>query len=43
MCVCIALRTIVAHSRPTAQHRSDNILSYPADNHHCSDDVYLRD
>ena len=41
MCVCIALCTIVAHN--IAQNRPDNFLSYPKDNHHCSDDVYLRE
>ena len=40
ICVCIALCTIVAHN--IAQNRPDNFLSYPPDNHHCSDDVYLR-
>jgi len=37
ICVCIALCTIVAQNRP------DNFPSYPPDNHHCSDDVYLRE
>ena len=41
MCVCIALCTIVAHN--IAQNRPDNFPSYPLDNHHCSDDVYLRE
>ena len=41
MCVCIALCTIVAHN--IAQNRPDNLLSYHPDNHHCSDDVYLRE
>ena len=41
ICVCIALRTIVAHN--IAQNRPDNFPSYPPDNHHCSDDVYLRE
>ena len=41
ICVCIALCTIVAHN--IAQNRPDNFPSYPPDNHHCSDDVYLRD
>jgi len=41
ICVCIALCTIVAHS--IAQNRPDNFPSYPPDNHHCSDDVYLRE
>jgi len=40
-CVCIALYTIVAHN--IAQNRPDNFPSYPPDNHHCSDDVYLRE
>jgi len=39
VCVCIALCTIVAHN--IAQNRPDNFPSYPPDNHHCSDDVYL--
>jgi len=39
-CVCIALCTIVVHN--TAKNRSDNFPSYASDNHHCSDDVYLR-
>ena len=39
ICVCIALCTIVAHN--SAQNRPDNFPSYPPDNHHCSDDVYL--
>ena len=41
MCVCIALCTIVAHN--IAQNRPDNFPSYPPDNHHCYDDVYLRE
>ena len=42
MCVqCIALCTIVAHN--IAQIRPDNFPSYPPDNHHFSDDVYLRE
>jgi len=41
ICVCIALCTIVAHS--IAQNRPDSFPSYPPDNHHCSDDVYLRE
>jgi len=32
---------IVAHN--TAQNRPDNFPSCPPDNHHCSDDVYLRE
>jgi len=39
--VCIALCTIVAHN--IVQNRPDNFPSYPPDNHHCSDDVYLRE
>ena len=39
--MCIALCTIVAHN--TAQNRPDNFSPYPPDNHHCSDDVYLRE
>jgi len=39
--VCIALFTIVAHN--TAQNRRDNFPSSPPDNHHCSDDVYVRE
>jgi len=41
ICVCIALCTIVAHN--IAQNRPDNFPSYPPDNHHCSNDVYLRE
>jgi len=41
ICVCIALCTIVAHN--IARNRPDNFPSYPPDNHHCSDDVYLRE
>ena len=41
ICVCIALCTIVAHN--IAQNRPDSFLPYPPDNHHCSDDVYLRE
>ena len=41
ICVCIALCTIVA--RNIAQNRPDNFPSYPLDNRHCSDDVYLRE
>jgi len=36
--VCIALCTIVAHN--IAQNRPDN---FPPYNHHCSNDVYLRE
>jgi len=39
--VCITLCTIVAHN--IAHNRPDNFSSYPPDNHHCSDDVYLRE
>jgi len=39
--VCIALCTIVAHN--IAQNRPDNFPLYPPDNHHCSDDAYLRE
>jgi len=41
ICVHIALCTIVAHN--IAQNRPDIFPSYPPDNHHCSDDVYLRE
>jgi len=41
ICMCIALCTIIAHN--IAQNRLDNFPSYPPDNHHCSDDVYLRE
>jgi len=41
ICVRNALCTIVAHN--IAQNRPDNFPSYPLDNHHCSDDVYLRE
>ena len=41
VCVCIALCTIVMHN--IAQNRADNFTSYPPDNRHCSDDVYLRE
>jgi len=41
ICVCIALCTTVAHN--IAQNRPDNFPSYPPDNHHCSDDGYLRE
>ena len=41
ICVCIALCTIVAHN--IAQNIPDNFPSYPLDNHHCSNDVYLRE
>jgi len=38
--VRIALCTILAHN--TAQNRPDNFPSHPPNNHHLSDDVYLR-
>jgi len=41
ICVCSSLCTIVAHN--TAQNRPDNFPSCPPDNHHCSDDDYLRE
>ena len=41
VCVCIALCTTVAHN--IAQNRPDNFPSYPPDNRHCSNDVYLRE
>jgi len=41
MCVCIALCTIIAHN--IAQNIPDNFPSYPPVNHHCSNDVYLRE
>ena len=41
ICVCSSLCTIVAHN--TAQNRPDNFPACPPDNHHCSDDVYLRE
>ena len=41
ICVCIALCTIVTHN--IAQNRPDSFPPYPPDNHHCSDDVYLRE
>jgi len=41
ICVCIALCTTVAHN--IAQNRPDSFPPYPPDNHHCSDDVYLRE
>ena len=41
ICVCIALCTIVAHN--ITQNRPDSFPPYPPDNHHCSDDVYLRE
>jgi len=41
ICVCIALCTIVAHN--IAQNRPDSFSPYPRDDHHSSDDVYLRE
>ena len=41
ICVCIARCTIVAHN--IAQNRPDSFPPYPPDNHHISDDVYLRE
>ena len=41
ICVCIALCTIVVHN--IAQNRLDSFPPYPPDNHHSSDDVYLRE
>jgi len=44
MCVTvyIALCTTFAHN--TAQNKPDKIFSFfPPDNHHCTDDVYLRE
>ena len=41
ICVCIALCTTVAHN--IAQNRPDSFPPYPPDNHHISDDVYLRE
>ena len=41
ICVCTALCTTVAHN--IAQNRPDNCPSYSPGNHHCSDDVYLRE
>jgi len=39
--VCIALCTIVAHN--IAQNRPDSFPPYPPDDHHSSNDVYLRE
>ena len=36
-------QTTVRSVHNTAQNRPDNFSSYPPDNHHCSDDVYLRE
>ena len=41
ICVCIALFTIVAQN--IAQNRPDSFPPYPPDNHHISNDVYLRE
>ena len=41
ICVCIALCIIVAYN--IAQNRPDSFPPYPPDNHHCSDDVHLRE
>jgi len=41
ICVCVALCTTVVHN--IAQNRPYNFPFYPPDNHHCSDDVYLRE
>jgi len=41
ICVCIALRTIVAHN--IALNRPDSFPPHPPDIHHISDDVYLRE
>jgi len=40
VCVCISLCTTVLHK--TAENSSYNILSYPPDNDHISNDVYWR-
>jgi len=39
-CVCLSLCIIVVDN--TAQNSSDNLPSYPPDNHHSSDVVYWR-
>ena len=39
--VHMCVQFTVAHN--TAQNRPDNFPSCPPDNHHCSDDVYLRE
>ena len=39
--VCALHCAIVAHN--IAQNRPDNFPPYPPDNHHCTDDVYLRE
>ena len=38
LCVYVSLCTTVVHN--TAQNSSDNLPSYPPDNHHCSDVVH---
>jgi len=38
VCVCISLCTTVTHN--AAQNSSDNLHSYPPQNHHCSDAVW---
>ena len=40
ICMCLKLCTIVVHS--TAPSISDNLPSYPPDNHHSSDGGYRR-
>ena len=39
--MCIAQSTIVAHN--ATQNTPDYFPSYPSHNHHCSDDVKLRE
>jgi len=41
MCVRRTVHNIVAHN--IAQNIPDNVPSYPPDNHHCADDVYVRE
>jgi len=41
MCVCALHCAQLLHN--TAHNRADNFPSYSPDNHHCSDDVYLRE
>ena len=41
ICVCSSLCTTGAHN--TAQNRPGNFHSCPPDNHHCSNDIYLRE
>jgi len=38
VCVCVSLCTTTVHST----EQFDNVLSYPADSDHSSDDVYWR-